>query len=215
MPTGMLTRKIQCQLRASVSTPPRSTPIVPPPERTKPKMPIAFARSAGSVNSVMISERATADTTAPPSPWTARDATNISCEVDSPQARDASVKRLMPIRNSRRGPKRSPSRPPRSRKPPKVSRYAFTTQASDSGEKPRSSRIEGSATFTIVPSRTIIRSPRQRTSRANHRLRPSMVIRPTNDFDSDVFPRSPMTRSLRETHRPPRTSWLSPNSCQR
>ena len=30
-------------------------------------------------------------------------------------------------------------------------------------EKPRSSRIDGSATFTIVPSRTIMRSPRQRT----------------------------------------------------
>jgi hypothetical protein len=69
----------------------------------------------------------------------------------------------MPDRNMRRWPKRSPSRPPSSRKPPKVNRYAFTTQASDVCEKPRSSRIDGSATFTIVPSRTIIRSPRQRT----------------------------------------------------
>jgi hypothetical protein len=34
-----------------------------PPDATKPKMPIAFARSAGSVKSVIISERATADTT--------------------------------------------------------------------------------------------------------------------------------------------------------
>jgi EmrB/QacA subfamily drug resistance transporter len=33
---------------------------VPPPERTKPKTPIAFARSAGSVNRTMISESATA-----------------------------------------------------------------------------------------------------------------------------------------------------------
>ena len=48
-------------------------------------------------------------------------------------------------------------------KPPKVRRYAFTTHASDVCEKPRSSRIDGSATFTIVVSSTIIRSPRQRT----------------------------------------------------
>ena len=64
----MLTRKIQCQASASVSMPPSSTPIEPPPEATKPKIPIAFARSAGSVKRVMISESATAETTAPPSP---------------------------------------------------------------------------------------------------------------------------------------------------
>jgi hypothetical protein len=39
----------------------------------------------------------------------------------------------------------------------------LTTQASEVSEKPRSSRIDGSATFTIVASRTIIRLPRQRT----------------------------------------------------
>ena len=60
-----------------------------------------------------------------------------------PQASEASVKSAIPIRNSRRWPKRSPSRPPSSRKPPNVSRYAFTTQASDVSEKPRSSRIDG------------------------------------------------------------------------
>ena len=48
-----------------------------------------------------------------------------------PQASEATVKSEMPTRNSRRWPKRSPSRPPSSRKPPKVSRYALTTQASD------------------------------------------------------------------------------------
>ena len=49
-------------------TPPASTPIEPPPAATKPITPIAFARSAGSVKSVMISESATAATTAPPRP---------------------------------------------------------------------------------------------------------------------------------------------------
>ena len=42
--------------------PPSSTPSDPPPEATKPKTPIAFARSAGSVNSIIISDSATAET---------------------------------------------------------------------------------------------------------------------------------------------------------
>ena len=76
---------------------------------------------------------------------------------------DASVKSVIPIRKSRRWPKRSPSLPPSSRNPPYVSRYPFTTQASEVSEKPRSSWIEGSATPTMVTSRTIIRLAAQRT----------------------------------------------------
>ena len=56
--------------------------MLPPPASTKPKTPIAFARSAGSVNRVMISESATAETTAPPRPCTARAATSRPCVVD-------------------------------------------------------------------------------------------------------------------------------------
>ena len=137
--------------------------MLPPPAITKPKKPIAFVRSAGSWKSSRSSESATAETTAPPRPCTARAAISMFCEVESPQASEASVKSAIPPRKSRRWPNRSPSRPPSSRKPPKVSRYAFTTHASDSSVKPRSARIEGSATFTIVASSTIIRSPRQRT----------------------------------------------------
>jgi hypothetical protein len=80
-PTGTLTRKIQCQSRASVRMPPSRTPSEPPPEATKPKMPIAFARSAGSVKRVIISERATAETTAPPLP--ARRARRRACPASS------------------------------------------------------------------------------------------------------------------------------------
>ncbi len=100
----MLTRKTQCQLSASVSTPPASTPIEPPPAITKPKKPIAFVRSAGSVNSVMISESATAETTAPPTPWTARAATSRPWLVASPHESDASVKSTSPARKRRRCP---------------------------------------------------------------------------------------------------------------
>jgi hypothetical protein len=48
------------------------------------------------------------------------------------------------------GARKVTERPPSRRKPPNVSRYAFTTHASDVSEKSRSSRIDGSATPTIV-----------------------------------------------------------------
>ncbi|CFM14915.1 Uncharacterised protein [Bordetella pertussis] len=82
---------------------------------------MARARSAGSVNSVMISDRATAETTAPPRPCTARAATSMACPWAIPQASEASVNSVRPARNMRRWPSRSPSRPPSSRKQPKVS----------------------------------------------------------------------------------------------
>ncbi len=104
IPIGMLTRKIQCQLKRSVMTPPASTPIEPPPAATKPITPIAFARSPGSVNRVMISESATAATTAPPIPWIARAPTSISWDVASPQASEASVNRPTPSTKTRRWP---------------------------------------------------------------------------------------------------------------
>ena len=102
--------------------PPASTPITPPPERTKPNTPIAFARSAVSVKRSISSDSATAETIAPPTPWTARPAIKSPCEFASPQPSEAAVKSAMPIRNNRRCPKRSPSLPPSRRKPPKVSR---------------------------------------------------------------------------------------------
>src|SRR6266508_4532919 len=169
-PIGKLTRKIQCQLSESVRIPPSSTPMLPPPAATKPKTLIAFARSAGSVKSVIISDSPTADAIAPPTPCTARAPTRNHCVVARPQASEATVKSEIPARKSRRCPSRSPSRPPSRRKPPYVSTYALTTQASEVSEKPRSCRIDGSATFTIVTSSTIIRLPRQRTYSASQRV---------------------------------------------
>src|SRR4029077_13406882 len=69
---------------------------------------------------------------------------------------------------------------------------------SDVSEKPRSTRMDGSATFTIVVSSTIMRSPRQRTTRASQRLLPSIVIRPP---PLAVSPAS--TGPRRGTHRSP------------
>ena len=124
---------------------------------------MAFARSVFSVNRLMMSDSATAVTTAPPRPCTARAAMSIEREVATPQPTDAMVNRIRPIRNRRRLPNRSPRRPPSSRKPPNVSMYALTTQTRDVSVNARSSRMEGSATFTMVVSSTIIRTPEQRT----------------------------------------------------
>ena len=96
--------------------------MLPPPAATKPMKPIALARSAGSVNSVMTSDSATALTTAPPRPCTARATTRAAGEPASPHTTEAPVKQAMPVTNIRRWPSRSPSRPPSSRKPPNVSR---------------------------------------------------------------------------------------------
>ncbi len=148
--------------------------MLPPPAHTKPYTPIARARSPGSVNRFMISDSDTADTTAPPSPCTARAAISIVCDGASPHASDASVNTTRPARNMRRWPYRSPSRPPSSRQPPNVSRYALTTQTSAVSVKCRSVPIDGSATFTIVLSSTIISTPRQRTISAYQRFSPWM-----------------------------------------
>src|SRR5262245_31838049 len=62
--------------------------------------------------------------------------------------------------------------------------YTFATHASELSENPRSSRIDGSATPTIVTSRTIIRYPRQTMISASQRF--VLVIRPDMSFDSSV-----------------------------
>ena len=66
--------------------------------------PIAFARSPGSVKSVMTSESAATATRAPPNPWIARAPTRNSCEDAVPQASEASVKSASPMRNILRWP---------------------------------------------------------------------------------------------------------------
>ena len=69
------------------------------------------------------------------------------------------MKTLSPIVKTRLRPIRSPIRPASKSMPPNGIRYAFTTQARLACEKPRSSWIDGSATFTIVASRMIMSIP--------------------------------------------------------
>ena len=119
MPIGRLMRKIQCQLIASVRTPPASSPIEPPAEATKPKTPIAFACSAGFGNIVTIMPRITAEASAPPIPCRKRAPISISWSAETAQSSEAPVKTARPTRKTRRWPTRSPIRPASSSRPPK------------------------------------------------------------------------------------------------
>src|SRR4051794_13724525 len=139
-------------------------------------MPIAFAWSRGVGNIVTIMPRITADVIAPPTPCTKRAPTSIAWLCASPQAREARVNTPRPARKIPRREIRSPSRPASSSRPPKAIRYALTTQARLDAENPRSSWIEGSATFTTVTSSTIISMPAHSTTRAIQRERSSVGL---------------------------------------
>jgi len=175
MPIGTLTKKIQCQLIDSVSTPPASSPTEPPAEATNAYTPIALACIRGSGNIVTIMPRMTADVIAPPMPWAKRAPTSISWLRALPHRSDATVNSVRPARKTVRRPIRSPKRPASSSSPPNAIRYALTTQARLEPENPRSSWIEGSATFTMVTSSTIISMPTHSTYSASQRERSSCV----------------------------------------
>src|SRR3954447_13886834 len=70
--------------------------------------------------------------------------------------------------NMRRRPRRSARRPPSSRKPPKKSVYALTTQDRLSWEKFRALPIDGSATLTIEASRTTTNWAAASSASASH-----------------------------------------------
>ncbi|SCF09445.1 hypothetical protein GA0070216_10524 [Micromonospora matsumotoense] len=117
----------------------------------------------------MIMPRATADASAPPTPWTKRNVTRADGVEATPQARDAAVKTASPTMKTCLLPNRSPSRPESSTRPAKAIRYEFTTQARPDWVKPRSCWMVGRATVTMEPSRMIIRLPAQRVPSANQR----------------------------------------------
>ena len=73
-----------------------------------------------------------------------------------PHRSEATVNMTTPARNTRLRPARSPRRPASSRRLPNVTRKALTTQVRFVWLKWRSCWIDGSATFTIETSSTIM-----------------------------------------------------------
>ena len=111
MPTGMLTKKIQCQLRCCVSRPPTSGPIARARAETPAQMPIAIPRSFGGKVAAMI-ERVAGFISAAPIPCTTRAAISMSPESASPHQSEAAVKTTIPITKISRRPYASASLPP-------------------------------------------------------------------------------------------------------
>ena len=170
IPTGMLTKKIHGHENASTRNPPSTRPTAPPPTAIAAQTLIAFARSAPSANVVVMIESAAGAMSAAPRPCRPRQKMRTSELGASPFRSDATVKITTPMRKIRLRPTRSPARPPSSRKPPKTSVYALTIHCRSASDIPRSSWIEGSATFTIVASRITMNCAMQTRTRTSHGL---------------------------------------------
>lgn len=120
-PTGTLTKKIHSQPAYSVRMPPSSSPTAPPAPAMEPHTASARLRSGPSRKVTVMIASAVGEMIAAPRPWMPRAMISTSCERASPHSGEAAVKTTNPTRNSRTRPSRSPSRPPSSRNPPKVS----------------------------------------------------------------------------------------------
>src|SRR3954469_7990707 len=147
-------KNTQRQLSACTITPPSSSPTAPPAPAIAPHTDSARLRSVPSAKVVRMSESAAGESIAPPRPWSPRATSSVPSDSETPQSSDAPENTAMPAMNSRRRPSASASRPPSSRKPPKISVYAFSTHDRLCSENARLRWIVGSATFTTVASST-------------------------------------------------------------
>src|SRR4051794_580122 len=132
---------------------------------------MARARVSGSGNSVTMIARITEAWAAAPTPCRKRAPIRTPSLDARPQSSEASVKTTSPAWKTRLRPARSPRRPASRSRLPKVMRKASTTQVRPDWLKWRSRWMAGSATFTIVTSRTIISWARQTTMSAAQRRR--------------------------------------------
>ena len=117
---GTLTQKTHLQLNSVVRTPPMISPAAPPLPLTAPQTPRALLRSFPSSKITMSRPRAAGAAMAAPAPWTKREATRDPNDGAMPAENDAAPKSAVPRKNNLRRPNRSPSRPPRRSRPPKV-----------------------------------------------------------------------------------------------
>ncbi len=121
MPIGRLMKNTQRHESVSVRRPPSISPTAPPPAAIALQIPSALVRSRPSAKVVVTIESAAGETSAAPRPCAARPAISIPAEVARPFTSEAIVKSAIPAMNTRWRPKRSPARPPSSRKPPNIS----------------------------------------------------------------------------------------------
>ncbi len=117
---GTLIQKTHSQPAYSVSTPPSSTPIAAPAPAIAPRMPRALLRSAPSSNVTSVIENTEGASRAEAPPWSRRATMSMVSDCETAQSSEKATKPTRPTMNTRRRPSTSPSRPPSSRKEPKV-----------------------------------------------------------------------------------------------
>ena len=120
-PTGMLIQKIDRQPTDCTSAPPTTGPSARLTPTVAPHMPIACARSRGSVKTLRMIDIATGLSIDPPTPWSMRKAISQPRLGARLQSSEPSVNSTRPSWNTRRRPKRSPI------EPDSISRLASTS----------------------------------------------------------------------------------------
>jgi hypothetical protein len=121
-PIGTLMRKIQPQWMCWLIKPPTTGPSARPSAPIALQMPIAAVRSLTSVKAWPMIASVAGMSSAAPSPCTALAPISTPPLPASPAVRDESVKIARPVRNTRRRPYTSASRPPTSSSPARTSR---------------------------------------------------------------------------------------------
>ena len=170
-PTGMFTQKIPRQPTDVTRTPPAIGPSAMATPQTAPQIPMARARSAGSVKVFVMIDIATGLSIDPPSACSIRNATSQPRPGARLHSSEPSVNRPRPIWKTRRRPTRSAVEPDSIRKLATTSVYASTVHCSPETGAFRSRWIEGSATFTIVASRPTMNRLRQQMASTSLRRR--------------------------------------------
>src|SRR3954462_8956511 len=92
-------------------------------------------------------------------PWPNRARTNTPIDGANPQPIDANTKSASPKPNARRAPTRSATAPDVNSSPANINVYPSTTHCRPLIPPPRSSRIDGNATFTTTASNVTTKNP--------------------------------------------------------
>ncbi len=93
----------------------------------------------------------------------------MSDPVAKPHAALATTNRISPVRNIVRRPRTSPSRPAGTSTSPKASAYPDTTHCRSPDEACSPSRIDGSATLTMLTSSRDMKPATRQTAKARQR----------------------------------------------
>ena len=134
----------------SVSAPPTARPITEPTAVIAANTAVAKLRAGPLGNVVATRARPVGEAMADPTPCDSRAITRVTSSQATAHSTDEMVNSATPTMKVRLRPIVSPSRPPSSISPPKVSTYAVITQLRPASDRLSSFWILGSATMATV-----------------------------------------------------------------